>query len=183
MGKSAVFISRYYNLVFQHFPVSPIFKRLWHSKCTPRLKFFAWLLFVDRLNTRNMLLRRHYNVQPNYLCVLCSTNNEENLEHLFFTCPFVRQCWAKINLNWNLSLSLEDKISDAKQRSGLDFFTEATLIASWELWKIRNDKVFGRQDACCNRWFCNFKKQCLVQSVRFKVDLRSSFCFWLDAFS
>ena len=54
--------SRYYNLVFQHFPVSPIFKRLWQSKCTPRLKFFAWLLLVDRLNTRNMLLRRHYNL-------------------------------------------------------------------------------------------------------------------------
>ena len=80
--------SHYYNLVLQHFPTSPIFKKLWKSKCTPRLKFSAWLLFVDRLNTRNMLLRRHYNIQPNSMCVLCSTNNEEDLDHLFFTCPF-----------------------------------------------------------------------------------------------
>ena len=78
---------------------------------------------------------------------------------------------------------MEDKISDAKQRSGLDFFTEATLIASWELWKIRNDKVFDRTDPGLDRWCSNFKKHCMSQSVRFKADLLSAFCFWLDGFT
>ena len=47
---------RYYKMVFQSFHPSLIFKKVWKSKCTTRLKFFAWLMFVDWLNTRNMLV-------------------------------------------------------------------------------------------------------------------------------
>jgi hypothetical protein len=38
-------------------------------------------------------------------------------------------------------------------------------------------------DPTPNIWLSNFKAQCSLQSVRFKDDLRSSFCVWLDAFS
>jgi hypothetical protein len=65
----------------------------------------------------------------------------------------------------------------------LPFFTEAALIGAWELWKLRNDKIFQRRDPTPVLWLANFKNQCFAQSVRFKDDLRSSFCFWLDAFS
>ena len=65
----------------------------------------------------------------------------------------------------------------------LSFFTEAALIAAWELWKMWNDKVFKRNSPTPASWPSNFKNQCYLQSVRFKDDLRSSFCFWLDAFS
>ena len=73
-GNQVYSSQRYYKMVFQNFHPSPIFRKLWKSKCTPRLKFFAWLLFVDSLNTRSMLIRRHFNVQPNSWCVLCSSN-------------------------------------------------------------------------------------------------------------
>jgi hypothetical protein len=62
-------------------------------------------------------------------------------------------------------------------------FIEVTMLAAWELWKVRNDKVFHRRDPNFARWLGNFKSQCLLQSCRFKADLRSSFCVWLDAFS
>jgi hypothetical protein len=52
---------------------------------------------------------------------------------------------------------MEDRIMDAKHRSGKDFFTEAALIAAWELWKIRNDRIFERHVICTNRWFSNFR--------------------------
>jgi hypothetical protein len=55
---------------------------------TPRIKFFMWLLVVDHMNTRGMLLRRNYNVQPNANCVMCSLALEEDIDHLFFGCPF-----------------------------------------------------------------------------------------------
>jgi len=32
---------------------------IWKAKCEPRIKFFMWLLLVDRLNTRAMLRKRH----------------------------------------------------------------------------------------------------------------------------
>ena len=114
---------------------------------------------------------------------MCNTGADETIEHLFFTCPLARQCWTLINFNWNLSLNMEDRIKDAKHRNSQHFFTWTALIAAWELWKIRDDKIFGRHDVCINRWVTNFKSQCHLQLIKFKADLRSAFCFWLDAFS
>jgi hypothetical protein len=57
------------------------------------------------------------------------------------------------------------------------------MMAAWELWKLRNDKILNRGTPSLAKWFNNFKNQCLLQSIRFKSDLRSTFCYWLDAFS
>ena len=32
-----------------------VFRLVWKSKVTPRIKFFAWLILLDRLNMKNML--------------------------------------------------------------------------------------------------------------------------------
>jgi hypothetical protein len=42
---------------------------LWKSKCTSKHKFFAWLILHDRINTKDMLLRRHWNVR--IIIVVC----------------------------------------------------------------------------------------------------------------
>lgn len=52
-----------YAHVFGNMQAHPLFKIIWKSRCTPRVKFFAWLVFVDRLNTKDMLRRRHLNIQ------------------------------------------------------------------------------------------------------------------------
>uniref|UniRef100_A0A453BRB9 Reverse transcriptase zinc-binding domain-containing protein n=1 Tax=Aegilops tauschii subsp. strangulata TaxID=200361 RepID=A0A453BRB9_AEGTS len=55
---------------------------------------------VDRLNTRNMLKRRHYNIGTNLDCLLCGNHVEETVEHLFFHCKFNEHCWHKLNIRW-----------------------------------------------------------------------------------
>ena len=174
---------KFYNLVFSNLPTSPILKMISKSQCTARVKFFTWLLLIDRLNTKTMLSRRHIQVHGDDLCVMCSTGEDETIEHLFFTCPFASLCWNKININWDLALNLEDRLNQGRQNNGLNFILEASMIATWELWKIRNDKNFNRGSPSVDRWLCNFKSQSLLQSIRFKADLQSAFCFWLDAFS
>lgn len=72
-------------------PISPVFKWMWKSCCRGRHKFFFWLLLRDRLNTRN-ILRRKRRVLDDYSCALCSSNSEETLVHLFFTCSFSQWC-------------------------------------------------------------------------------------------
>lgn len=158
-------------------------KAIWKSRCTSRVKFFAWLILVDRLNTKSMLHRRHLNVQDDVLCVMCDSREEETIDHLFFECPFAKECWAAIHFEWDDSLQLSDRFIQARTASNLPFFSEAALIASWELWKLRNDKVFQRRNLSPSLWLSNLKSQCLLQSVRCKDDLRSAFCVWLDAFS
>ena len=68
-------------------------------------------------------------------------------------------------------------------QSNTGFFMEVVLIAACEIWKMRNRKIFDNDRISLASWFVNFKAQCRLQSVRFKDDLRSSFCVWLDAFS
>jgi hypothetical protein len=59
---------------------------VWKSDCIPTIKFFAWLLLNDRLNTRNILRRRKKFLEEGYNCVLCQEEIEETSEHLFFEC-------------------------------------------------------------------------------------------------
>jgi len=61
--------------------------------------------------------------------------------HLFIDYPFSRQCWTSLAINWAITLNLADMFIQARQAHNLQFFTEVTLIAAWEIWKIRNDSV------------------------------------------
>jgi hypothetical protein len=174
---------KFYSYVFQAIQAHPIYKTVWKSRCIPRIKFFIWLILVDRLNTKEMLQRRHFQVQDGTTCVMCSNGDIETIEHLFFSCPFAESCWDKIGVQWNQALHLHDRLAEARNVHNIPCFTEMAMTAAWELWKVRNDKVFQRQAPSLDRWFNNFKSQCLLQSVRFKEGLRLSFCVWLDAFS
>lgn len=132
----------FYSHAFSNVEAHPIFKAMWKCSCIPRIKFFAWLVLVDRLNTKTMLRRRHINIQDDPLCVLCNTGAEEDIDHLFFDGPFATQCWNQINVNWDTSLPMLECVAEARTAHNLTFFIEASLIAAWELWKVRNDKVF-----------------------------------------
>ena len=78
-----------YKLNFASISAPITHKWIWKSRCTPRMKFFAWLLLVDRLNMRDMLARRYLQVQggPNY--ILCHHGVIEDINHLFFQCEQV----------------------------------------------------------------------------------------------
>ena len=63
---------RYYDHCFRDIAADDAFRWLWKAKSPIKFKMFGWLLFVDRLNTRNMLRRRHFVVAGNtYTCMLC----------------------------------------------------------------------------------------------------------------
>ena len=120
--------SKFYSLVFKNMAVHPSFTWLWKSKCTPRIKFFGWLLFVHRLNTRNMLRRRHFHIDSGYTCVMCSSGAEEDILHLFFVCPFAVSCWQTIGLHWPAAGDLQEKLSFGRRNSTHGFFMEIFLV-------------------------------------------------------
>jgi hypothetical protein len=96
---------RFYRYIFNEVDAHPIFKIVWKSSCTPRIKFFAWLVLVDRLNTKSMLRRRHMNIQGTVTCVMCNSGAEETIDHLFFDCPFAKECWAMLLFSGTLRFS------------------------------------------------------------------------------
>jgi hypothetical protein len=71
-----------------------------------KIKVFAWLLFRDRLNTSDMLDRRHCAKENDDLtCELWLNNIRETREHLLFFFPFSQQCWQYLGIVWNSGLN------------------------------------------------------------------------------
>ncbi len=88
---------------------------LWKTKCVMKIKFFAWLMFCDRLNTREMLDRRHCAKEDDDLtCVLCNANHRETRLHLFFSYPFSIKCWQHLGIEWNHDLEFFQMIALAR---------------------------------------------------------------------
>ncbi|KAJ1255822.1 hypothetical protein BS78_K154600 [Paspalum vaginatum] len=113
---------------------------------------------------------------------MCSSG-EETIDHLFFECQFAQNCWAAIGVSWDTDIPLLDRVSHARTIHAVPMFIEVVLIAAWEIWKARNDKVFRQHSHNPSTWLNNFVSQCTLQSMRFTEDARTSFCVWLDAFS
>jgi len=48
----------FYNHIYKEFQPPRPFLWIWDSRCCNKLRVFSWLLFMDRLNTRNLLKRK-----------------------------------------------------------------------------------------------------------------------------
>ena len=88
-GQSGGYTAKsFYRIMHSHLPTIQPCKWLSQSKCTMKIKVFVWLLFFDRLNTKDMLVRRHWRSnQDENLCLICSELAYENRIHLFLTAP------------------------------------------------------------------------------------------------
>jgi hypothetical protein len=49
-----------------------------------------------------------------YNCVLCTTQDEETLLHLFFQCSFSKWCWRFLDIEWNTALRCDANNSEKK---------------------------------------------------------------------
>ena len=108
----------------------------------PKIKFFAWLLLNDRLNTRNLLRRCNKYLDEGYNCVVCHENVEEIGSHLFFDCSAAISRWFSIGIIWDDSLDINRKIENKKAEFGSLFFIEIFMEATWCIWKERNSLIF-----------------------------------------
>jgi len=153
---------------------------MWKSKCIPRVKFFTWLLLVDRLNTTSMLVRRNFHVQPNVFCVMCNFATQEDFDQLFFTCPFASTCWNKLGIQWPNLPDVCERLLIARQTHLFPFFMEIFIIASWKLWNLINAKNFDNARPSVHQWLQNFKQQVHLQLLRVREIDRPPIVQWID---
>jgi hypothetical protein len=85
---------------YKHFTgssaVHPVYSWIWASSCQAKHKLFYWLLIKNKLNTRGLLRKNMY--LESYVCELCILQCEEKMRHLFFKCPFAKNCWSAIGV-------------------------------------------------------------------------------------
>lgn len=157
-GKAHYNSADYYRFFFRDVQAHQVFSWLWKSKCVMKMKVFGWLLLNDRLNTRNMLLRRHYNIGDDHDCLLCGLPIEETVDHMIFTCTFSRQCWSKLNIDWPMISCRLQLIQTVKDTWHGPLFFKKFLVAAWSLWKERNNKHFRAVDPTVRSWIRRFKE-------------------------
>jgi hypothetical protein len=142
-GKNSYSSARFYKFLFEAIPSDSGLTAIWKSKCLPKLRVFAWLLMMDRLNCKELMLRKKWNIEEGYDCVLCDSGALETRDHLFFQCPFAISCWQKIGISWNCHLQISDRFARAKQSFAKPCFMEIIICAAWNIWKERNDYIFN----------------------------------------
>ncbi|KAL0445479.1 UNVERIFIED_CONTAM: hypothetical protein Slati_1675800 [Sesamum latifolium] len=115
----------------------------------PRHNFILWLAFLGRLSTMD----KPWIGNGTGMCVLCGGNQIESHSHLFFKCPFARECLRAVrrrtrfpwpNREWNMDISWA-----AVKWRGRHVVNMAyrALLASlvYRLWEERNHRVFQQQ--------------------------------------
>lgn len=150
---------------------------MWNSSCRGKHKFFFWLLLNDRLNKRNLLRRKTMHL-GSYPCVLCNTNQEETLLHLFFDCSFGKWCWRFLNIDWDTQLQPEEMLLRASSNL-VQIFREIWMTASWCIWYHRNDIIFDHKTLSLSRWRISFKEEMSLVVLKDKTSVKQPIEEWL----
>ena len=176
-----VFLCQRYTVTLaSHLVVDPIFKWIWKCACTLKFKVFGWLLLMDRLNTRDMMQRRQWIIQDDTY-VLCNLAQHEDRAHLFFACNFQR-VWNYLGISWSVQPDQTTyEIAQSVRRDfGHPFFTEVVFVSCWNIWIVRNAKVFRHERPSFNKWRSAFIHDITLMQHRIKHVFRDELLRWIS---
>jgi hypothetical protein len=146
-----------------------------------KTKVFAWLLLVDRLNTRDLLQRRNWKVTDDTHCVICPGRIYEDRIHLFFECNFSVRIWNYLQIEWHPHDQMQEVLDQARRSFGHPFFMEVMMVACWNIWIIRNEKNFRSERSSFTKWRSKFIHEITLLQYRIKVKHRDSFLSWIKS--
>ena len=116
----------------------------------------------------------------NYNCATIQCPEEETLYHLFWTCPFARQCWDYICPNREVNLTMHEAFQDLKFKLNVPFFMEIIILASWAIWISRNNVIFNNQRASFNGWKAIYFQELNLVKHRIRKKYDQKFHDWLQ---
>lgn len=159
---------KFYRFVFRNINAPTYITAIWKSKCMLRHKVFAWLMLMDKINTRDMLIRRQFQIGDDHSCLLCTVQPLESNTHLFFGCAFSTTCWNTLGIQWDTNLGLQDMIDRANASWHKPLFQECIFLSSWNIWKLRNRVYFDGIAASHGEWLRMLKSD--LEILRFRVS-------------
>nr|XP_040251774.1 uncharacterized protein LOC120968845 [Aegilops tauschii subsp. strangulata] len=170
----------FYSHTFVSASFNPLAAWIWKSSCTMKIKVFAWMLIMDRLNTKDMVDRRHWHLEDGVNCVLCPLQTKETRDHLFFNCNFSVRIWNYLQIDWSSGDSMAHLVLNASRSFRKPFFTEVVFIACWNIWITRNAKVFRHERARFNKWRSAFIHDISLMQYRMKAAYKDDLLRWIS---
>ena len=163
--------AKYYKFIFAGVPQNTTLQSIWKSKALPKLKVFDWLLLLDRLNTKDLMLRKCWHLEDGSDCVLCDQTTLETRDHLFFDCTFARRCWEAIGLSWNTNIAIFPRMEHARHLFDGPCFLEVFSCVTWNIWKVRNDLIFREIQPSFGRWKTTFQGDLILHQYRVRESM------------
>jgi hypothetical protein len=74
-------------------------KYIWKIKVPLKIKIFMWFLHKEVILTKDNLKKRKW--QGSSQCCFC--DQDETIQHLFFSCPFAKILWRIIFMTFNIT--------------------------------------------------------------------------------
>jgi hypothetical protein len=151
------------------------------SKVCKIAKVFVWLIFRDRINSKNILRRKGFLNESNDLkCVNYDQGYKEATYHLF-NCPFSTECWNYVEIHWCHNLDFFPMIEAARGAFGHNLFMDILAVIVWCIWKQRNDFIFRNIATSFLSWKDSFNDMLKLQMLRFNSGQRLRVSLWLNS--
>lgn len=155
--------------------------KFWKLKIPHKLQIFLWKLIHNTLPVKHNL--RHYATTNDVTCMLCNSNQIEDINHLFFTCHFAKTIWnACLPQHYNhlqQYLTLHDWFDSwSSPTSVINFSSDIPSIHGitttlWHIWKFRCQVMFQHSAINPNSVLCPLFKY--LTDVAYS-SLYSSYC-------
>jgi hypothetical protein len=121
----------------------PSHRIIWKGKVPQKIKFFMCLMTNNAVLTKDNLIRRKWSGSP--VCHFCDQN--ETVDHLFFTCPTAKVIWAviaKVIGANNIPTSLAQcwEWCEKWLPAGKKYNLWSVSAICWAIWKGRNKACF-----------------------------------------
>ena len=116
-------------------------------------------------------------------CVLCPTRAREDRLHLFFDCNFSQRVWNYLQISWPQGQDLQASVHAARQSFGQPFFMEVLILACWNIWKQRNEKIFEHQRPSFGGWKRRFIHDISMLVHRIKKKHLHLLVSWIGSLS
>lgn len=116
-SKNDIFSSKSCYKVFSNQAVdTPFpFRRIWNPSIPPKVSFFMWNAYLDKILTLNHLQSRRWS-SANF-CVMCR-NEVEAVNHLFVHCPVANRVWGFFLSHLRILWVFPDHFQDLIQVDG-----------------------------------------------------------------
>lgn len=133
-----------------HGPNLSITKFIWSNIFPPKVHFFGWLAWKNRIKSAVFLqILGILGPSASTSCSFCNSALE-SAQHILLHCPFSWSIWSHVLFEWRLQWCIPDSVADVlnwwmgvKFKSPLrNFWRAIPLVVLWSLWKHRNECVF-----------------------------------------
>lgn len=168
--------SAYTGLLASAGPLLRSTKLVWIPYMPPKVQFFTWSAWRNRVKTAVYLQRiGALNNFVSSLCVFC-TADSETVNHVLISCPFAWKVWSAMLLWWHVVGALPKSVDgvllwwegQCVRSQERKIWRGVPLVVLWSIWQHRNAIVFKASAP-------NLGELCEVIKVRIALWLKPRF--------